>query len=275
MPCATIGRMTFSQHTSIGADDTALKWKRGGAGPPVVLVHGITESGTTWDPVANRLSESFDVVVVDLRGHGSSGTADDYGLAAMAGDLGAVISDCGIAPPHLVGHSLGGAVVSAAAAAFPVKSVVNVDQSLQLGAFKEQLGAVEPMLRDSASFEAVMVALFDGLKGTMLSDEEDSRIAAARRPDQNVVLGVWDLIFSSTTEQIDAEIDQALAGFSANPVPYLSLFGIDPGNEYGDWLAARVPGASVELWADHGHYPHLVDPNRFVGRITEFWSNNA
>ncbi|MEE9417515.1 MAG: alpha/beta hydrolase [Acidimicrobiales bacterium] len=265
--------MAFSQNTTIGANDTSLNWQRSGAGQPVMLVHGITESSTTWDPVAERLSKHFDVIVVDLRGHGSSGTADDYGLAAMAGDLAAVISDCGIEPPHLVGHSLGGAVVSTAAAAFPVASVVNVDQSLQLGAFKEQLGAVEPMLRDAASFEAVMVALFDGLKGSLLTAEEDSRIAAARRPDQDVVLGVWDLIFSSTTEEIDSEIDQALAGFAAHPVPYLSLFGIDPGDGYAEWLGARIPGALVELWADHGHYPHLVEPDRFCDRISEFWSN--
>ncbi|HHO58195.1 MAG TPA: alpha/beta hydrolase, partial [Oceanithermus profundus] len=38
------------------------------------------------------------------------------------------------------------------------------------------------------------------------------------------------------------------------------------------WLAARIPGAAVEVWPDYGHYPHLVDPDRFVERLRTFWA---
>jgi|GEM_PF-3740768 len=56
--------------------------------------------------------------------------------------------------------TLGGAVVSAVGAVFPVVSVVNMDQALQLGAFKDALMPIEPMLRDDASFAAVIEGLF-------------------------------------------------------------------------------------------------------------------
>jgi hypothetical protein len=53
--------------------------------------------------------------------------------------------------------------------------------------------------------------------------------------------------------------------------PYLAIHGIDPGPAYATWLAGLVPGAVVEVWDGLGHYPHLVEPDRFVRRIEEFW----
>src|SRR5690606_139834 len=100
-----------------------------------------------------------------------------------------------------------------------------------------------------------------------LDGAERWRVDHLRRPEQDVVLGVWDLVLRSTAEELDAVVDE-VAG--AVTVPFLSLHGIDPGPEYGDWLTARIPSATFEVWPDHGHYPHLVDPRRFVERITAF-----
>ena len=82
---------------------------------------------------------------------------------------------------------------------------------------------------------------------------------------------MWELILSEPAESIAATVDELLAGWTNSSTPYLSLFGIDPGPEYAGWLADRIPGAGVEVWDDHGHYPHLVDPDRFVSRLRQFW----
>ncbi len=255
-------------------DGTTINFRTVGDGPPVLLVHGITEQSQMWEPVEQRLVEGFGVITVDLRGHGDSGTAVRYDLAAMAGDIVAVIDHLELADQtRLVGHSLGGAVVSAVGAATPVASVVNVDQSLQLGGFKDQLVAVEAQLRDPATFDLVMGAMFDALAGTMLAADELARINALRRSDRDVVLGVWDQLLTQTVEEIGSTIETALAPYTARPVPYLALFGVDPGPDYSSWLQGHIPGAEVEVWDDHGHYPHLVDPDRFVERLVAFWGD--
>lgn len=240
-----------------------------------MLVHGITECASTWDPIADRLEDRFDVLAVDLRGHGRSGLSSDYGLEAMAGDIAAVIEMVGMNRPHLVGHSLGGAVVSATGSVVPVASVTNVDQSLRLGQFKEQVVSVEGLLRDPEMFPSVVSALFDEMIGPRIDEVERARINAARRADQDVVLGVWRLLLEASVEEVDAGVDSALAGYSSLPVPYLSLFGSDPGDDYAAWLTARIPGSSVEIWEDHGHYPHLVDPNRFLELLSRFWDSTG
>lgn len=257
----------MSSIDQVNTDDGAtIVYERTGSGDPVVLVHGITEQRRTWDPVISLLADSHEVISLDLRGHGESSDADDYSLQAMAGDVAAVIAATGLDTPDLIGHSLGGIVVTTAAAAYPVRKVINVDQPLALGGFKEQLGAMEPALR-SDDFEATMGMLFAAITGDRLSASERTRIEGLRTPKQDVVLGIWDLIFSTPADELDAVVDQVTSAVSA---PYLSLHGIDPGPEYVAWLESAIPTATVEVWADHGHYPHLVDPNRFADRAREF-----
>ncbi|MEM7321580.1 MAG: alpha/beta hydrolase [Actinomycetota bacterium] len=256
------------------ADGTSINYMdHGGEGPPVLLVHGITESHRTWDPITERLTADHRVITMDLRGHGDSGTADRYDLEAMAVDVVAVAAACDVlGTVHLVGHSLGGAVVSAVGAAAPVASIVNVDQSLQLGAFKAQLAEVEPMLRNPETFGAVIDGMFAQLAGSTIAPEDMARINSFRRADQDVVLGVWELMFSMTEEEVNQVVEGALGGYAGKTVPYLSLFGEDPGPDYQAWLAGYIEGAETELWAANGHYPHLVDPDRFVERLRAFWS---
>lgn len=263
---------TATDGTSIEFDDRPATSASTSDATPVVLVHGITESAVTWDPLIERLTTQRRVIAMDLRGHGRSGTADRYDLEAMAGDVVSVAMAAGLDRPHLVGHSLGGAVVSATGAAFPVTSVVNVDQSLQLGGFKNQLMGVEAQLRDPDAFPLVIQGLFEQMAGNKITPVEMARVNGARRPDQDVVLGVWEMILSMPASEIAALVDAALAGYSGLGVPYLALFGIDPGASYGEWIATHIAGAVTEVWPDHGHYPHLVDPERFVDLLHTFWS---
>lgn len=257
-----MGHVHTADGVSIDSSDT-------GSGRPIVLVHGITESRRSWDPVvAPLVAAGYRVVSFDMRGHGDSSTAPTYDLGAMAADLAAVVASESLDAPLLVGHSLGGAVVSAAAAAgTPCRGVVNVDQPLALAGFKDALAPLEPLLRGTPEeCDTAMTAVFDQMAGP-LSENERRRIEAIRRADQEVVLGVWDLVLTSTAEELDAVVD-ALA--DSVTVPYLSLHGIDPGPDYDAWLTSRIPSATVEVWPDHGHYPHLVDVDRFVRRIVEF-----
>ena len=254
------------------ADGTRIDYQVTGEGRSLLLVHGITESSRTWEPLIEPLVDvGYQVLAMDLRGHGTSGRAASYDLGSMAGDVGAVLTDAGLDDADraalLVGHSLGGAVVSAYAAGGVCRGVVNVDQPLALSGFKATLGVLEPMLRGTPEeFDGAISAIFDQMAGP-LEGADRARVDGLRRASQDVVLGVWDLVLTASDADLDAVVDE-LAG--AITVPYLALHGIDPGPDYADWLRARVPSATVEIWADHGHYPHLIDRERFVERIVSF-----
>jgi pimeloyl-ACP methyl ester carboxylesterase len=244
-----------------------IAFERTGSGPPLVLVHGITENHHSWDPLVPALAERFDVVAVDLRGHGDSAKVPPFDVGTLTEDVAALTAHLGLQRPHLVGHSLGGVVVSALAAAVDPASVINVDQPLELSGFHAGLAPAAPVIRGTpAEFAGFVDSLFTSLEDG-LSGAERGRLRALRRPDQEVVEDIWQLVIDWPVAEIDAFTDAVLAGVTA---PYLALHGIDPGPEYAGWLSARCPTATVEVWADHSHYPHLVDPERFLARVVEF-----
>ena len=250
------------------ADDVSIEYFAAGAGSAVVLVHGITESRRTWDPlIAPLIAAGHRVVAIDLRGHGDSGPAASYHPIAMAGDIGAVVAAEGMSDPLVVGHSLGGVVVSAYAATAPCRGVVNVDQPLELSGFKQTVADLEPMLRgDPQTFDAAMRAVVEQLAGP-LPEPERRRVESDRRADQQVVLGVWGPVLESTADELDELLTQLASAITA---PYLSLHGDDPGPAYADWLRRKIPHAQVEVWPGLGHYPHLVEQARFLERLQAF-----
>lgn len=244
-----------------------LAYERHGQGAPVVLLHGITESRGVWDPLVATLASHYDVVAPDLRGHGASLLGGPYDLAAMTADVGELTAQLGLIEPLVVGHSLGGIVASAYASQFECRGVINVDQSMALSSFKELLAPLEGALKGSPDqFEETIALIFALMRGP-LDDESWRRVTAARRANQEVVLGVWAVVFESSAAELDELVEAVARTITA---PYLSLHGFDPGPHYATWLTGLVPSAQVEVWDGDGHYPHLVETIRFIERLRAF-----
>ena len=82
-----------------------------GAGPPVLLVHGVGARLETWDGVVAALGGRFTTIRHDLRGHGGSSKAPGpYSAGLFAADARALLDHLGVARCHVAGHSLGAMV---------------------------------------------------------------------------------------------------------------------------------------------------------------------
>jgi pimeloyl-ACP methyl ester carboxylesterase len=254
--------------TAVAPDGATIAYDAVGAGPVLLLVHGITECRGVWDPLLERLSREHLVVAIDLRGHGDSERRPPYDAMTMAVDAQSVVAELAApAAPLVVGHSLGGVVASFYAASASTRGVINIDQPLALAGFKELLTPIEPMLRgDRETFETLIRSLFETFYPP-LPEAERRRVAALSHPEQDVVLGVWDAVLRSSTEELDALVASTTASIRT---PYLSLHGTDPGAQYAQWLGTAIPNAQFEVWLDHGHYPHLLEPSRFSERLGTF-----
>ncbi len=78
------------------------------AGPTLVLLHGLTDSGACWNRVAAQLTPEFDIVALDLRAHGlSAAPASGYASSDHAQDVVGIIETLGLGSVTLIGHSLG------------------------------------------------------------------------------------------------------------------------------------------------------------------------
>ncbi len=111
----------------------ALRWP--GAGPPLVLLHGLNNNAWMWARCASLLP-GREILSFSLRGHGGSDApSDGYGLDATTGDMVAALDALGIDAADFAGHSWGGRVALHLASTAPsrTRSLVLADPVLPRG----------------------------------------------------------------------------------------------------------------------------------------------
>ena len=100
------------------AEGATIRFRRGGDGPPLLLLHGNPLTHVSWHRIADRLAESFTVVAADLRGYGDSSCPDDPGenwsnhsFRAMAQDQVELMEHLGYSEFSAAGHDRGARTV--------------------------------------------------------------------------------------------------------------------------------------------------------------------
>ena len=103
------------------ADGTHIVYLEGGAGEPLVLVHGFGADKDNFTRVSRWLTPHYRVIVPDLVGFGESSHLPDadYHYAAQAGRVRAFVQALGLVRVDLGGNSMGGGIAMSYAAQFP------------------------------------------------------------------------------------------------------------------------------------------------------------
>jgi pimeloyl-ACP methyl ester carboxylesterase len=123
------------------SDGVEIVYDVGGAGlPALVFVHGWAGRRQHWDPQLPYFAPDHLVVRIDLAGHGESGRdRQRWTMASFADDVVAVVDALSLPRMVLIGHSLGGSIVVAAARLLGprVAGVVGIDTWSGLGTFRD------------------------------------------------------------------------------------------------------------------------------------------
>ncbi|HEY8523849.1 MAG TPA: alpha/beta fold hydrolase [Acidimicrobiales bacterium] len=241
----------------------ALHGERAGAGPRVVLLHGFTQTGRCWGPVADDLARDHEVVRLDAPGHGGS-SAVRADLAATA----ALIAEAG-GPAVYVGYSMGARMALHVALRAPevVRGLVlvggtpGIEDDDERAARRRRDEALAQRIREIgvAAFldEWLAQPLFAGLPPWARFDGERRR---------NTAEGL-----ASSLELAGTGSQRPLWGdLGRIAVPVLAVAGSDDERyaAIARRLAAAIGGpASVALVPDAGHAAHLERPEAFLAAL--------
>jgi len=124
--------------------DLDLYYEVTGDGPPLLLIHGLGSSSRDWEKQIEPFAKDFQVIMLDLRGHGQSGKPPGpYNIRMFAEDTVALIRELNIAPLHVVGISMGGMVAFELAVNFPKllrsMAVINSYPEVRVETFQDHL----------------------------------------------------------------------------------------------------------------------------------------
>jgi pimeloyl-ACP methyl ester carboxylesterase len=91
----------------------SINYHREGAGPPLVLLHGVGHHWQAWRPVIDELAGEFDVIACDSPGFGRSAplaSGIDPTIPAYVDAFEWFFAELGLQRPHVAGNSMGGAI---------------------------------------------------------------------------------------------------------------------------------------------------------------------
>jgi len=143
--------------TLIRVGEVELDYERGGEGPPLLLIMGMSGTALHWgEPFLERLREQFDVIAYDHRGVGASSRLDGaVTIEQMAQDASGLLDALGLQSAHVLGISMGGMIAQELALAHPEQV-----RTLTLGC--TYCGGQGSALADPADLQELVAAMTSG-----------------------------------------------------------------------------------------------------------------
>jgi pimeloyl-ACP methyl ester carboxylesterase len=244
------------------------------AGAVVVLIHGYTDNARDWVPLLPYLSPSFHLIIVDLRGHGSSSKPECcYTRYDFAYDVKLLLDALGISRADIVGHSLGSLIAQTFAENWPEHTgrVVLISST---GGPAPGAPRTAPQLDFAAEIRKLKEPIDPDSKfmidwWSSPTPVDPDFIRRQRRDSAAIPLTVWLAVLDQGLSDL-ADLQRTLPLLKS---PTLLIWGgKDPIMGAADraTLRAALPHASVHIFPDLGHNPFWEAPQACAALINQF-----
>ena len=239
-----------------------------GAGPPILMVHGLGGTTNFYQVQAQALAERFQVIRVDSAGAGRSPASDEISIGSHAGDLAVLLDQLGVSGAAVIGHSMGTLVVRTLAARHPAL----VSRLVLLGAVAEPADVARQAQRDRAAplRAAGPAAVAPGVVANALSE-------TTRRDKPEVAAFVRELIMRQDPEGYARNCEALAAATDPGPVdpglPLLLITGSDDKTgppEVSHAIASAHGSATVTVIDGIGHWTALEAARDVTDHLLKF-----
>jgi pimeloyl-ACP methyl ester carboxylesterase len=275
----------LEQNTVTTDDGASLHVVEVGAGPPVVLVHGLSLDHRSWNYQLTDLADRCRLIALDLRGHGSSTLGSEpIGPHRFASDLAEVLVRLDLRDAVVVGHSLGGTVVGQLCADHPALVRERIAGVVFVGTFASAI-AGEGRFREAVSPTLVRVTSKMRLRAKPRDRAPSGAVAYAmartsfgQNPQPEHVDFMLEVGSATPPSVVSAATLANLAydvraGLRTLEVPTLVVRG-DRDTLSTERSAAQLqrslPNTELVLFEGCGHLPMLEDRHRFSEVLGDF-----
>ncbi len=260
--------------------------------PPLVLQHGGRDHARSWDVVAAAFAADYRVIAPDLRGHGDSDWSGDgaYDLADFLQDFATLTRLLDLPPCAMIGHSLGGNIISRFAGLYPdrVTKFVNIEGlgfPPHLEAARDERDEIEllrELIEARARHSEFTPRRFPNLAALtqrmLLADERLSPEFAehlARHAGHEDAEGGFTVKHDPAMRDgspLDITTETKRRIWTAISCPVLLCYGAQSwaSNPAVDGRLSYFRNARVELFDNAGHWPHHDRQQDFITIVRNF-----
>ena len=262
-------------------DGVELAVEVAGAGPGLLLVHGLGGAKEDFADHVPVLARDHTVVVFDHRGHGASdGPADPamYSFDRLVLDTLSVADATGLERFRLLGHSMGGMVARKIA----LRDASRVEALVMMDTSAGPVPGFQPELVDMACD----VALTQGKQAlkelmdmvSVLESPAYKRLVAERAGYVEFMERKWadmsEIMWATLAHELAYQADDLPAMAASLRVPLMILVGAqdEPFVIASRAMADAIPGSQLEIIPDAGHSPQFENPDAWISALTGFLS---
>lgn len=252
-------------------DGDRLYYEVHGSGPPLALVSGLGGTLSFWQPNVAALAQRFRVILHDHRGTGQSGRRlIAFSVAQMADDLLQLLDHLGLERVDLVGHSTGGAIGQTIAIDHPRRLgrlVLSATWTAADAYFRRLFDLRADTLRLQGALAYARGTSLFGLPAAFLRDhaallaEEEHAAAAAMAPEIVLARIAAILRFDRRAE---------LGRIAAPTLVFAARDDLITPAYFSEALAAAIPGATLVMLEQGGHFYPRVVPELFQRTVIGF-----
>jgi len=272
-------QISFAMPDSItsGKTSNGTSWSRVGSGETLVLLHGVGMNKSVWAPEVNLLSDSFDVLVYDMWGHGDSDLpSGELSLTDYTNQLVNLLSELGIAKAFVAGHSMGGLIAIDFALTHPEVCLGMCALNAVFNRTPAQSEAVKKRAADLAA-GGVSVNLSETLE-RWFGQPGTHEFTEAEALAQELLLDVnpkgYESAYSVFANSDKVHVDR-LSTLSV-PALFFTADG-DPNStpEMSKAMASLAPFGSSQVLTGHRHMMTLTAPLQISESLTTFFNSNS
>ncbi len=234
--------------------------------PTVVLLHGFTNTGASWEPVLAALGERYRAIAPDIRGHGSASRARPLTLDAVIGDVAVLTQD----RFTLVGYSLGGRIALHAALALRrrVERLVLIGASPGIADPAQRAARRAADERLAAEIEAATIEEFaTRWAATPVLEGQSPEVKAAAHADRlrSTPAGLAAARRGRGTGALPSLWERL--GELSMPVVLIVGERDEKFRAIGQRMARELSRVELVVVADIGHAVHLEAPERITAQL--------
>jgi len=236
--------------------------------PPLLIAHGLFGSARNWGVIAKRLSDSRQVISVDMRNHGSSFWDNRHAYHDLADDLAQVIAGHG-GTADVLGHSMGGKAAMMLALAHPAHLNRLIVADIAPVAYYHSQSHLIAAMR---AVNLDQVEKRSDANAQLIAHIDDATTRAFLLQSLDVAGKKWRL----NLDVLDRDMSEitgwpAPAGQARHPTLFLSGADSDyvkPG--YRTDIKALFPNARFAKIPGAGHWLHAEKPREFEAAVRAF-----
>lgn len=236
-----------------------------GAGPPLVIAHGLFGSGRNWGVIAKRLSQGRRVVTVDMRNHGASPWTATHSYPELAADLAGVVPG----PMDLLGHSMGGKAAMQLALQAPERVRRLIVADIEPVAYSHtQQGMIDAM----RTVDLSVVTKRSDADAQLAAQVDDPGVRAFLLQSLDVGAKAWRLNLDTLErEMVTITGWPGTAGNFEGPTLFLSGGNSEyVRREHRDLVRSQFPKARFASIPGAGHWLHAEKPREFEAAARTF-----